>query len=67
MIHPYRSVVPKVHPSVWVADSAHVVGDVELGEDASVWFGSVLSGDVNVVRIHRLGPPTDYLAAVRKG
>ena len=40
MIHPYRDVVPKVHPSVWVADSAHVIGDVELGEDASVWFGA---------------------------
>lgn len=53
MIHPYRSVVPSVHPSVWVADSAHVIGDVALAEDASVWFGSVVRGDVNFVRVGR--------------
>ena len=53
MIHPYRSVVPTLHPSVWVADSAHVIGDVHLGEDASVWFGSVLRGDVNFIRVGR--------------
>jgi gamma-carbonic anhydrase len=53
VIHPYRSVVPSVHPSVWVADSAHVIGDVALAEDASVWFGSVVRGDVNFVRVGR--------------
>jgi len=36
-----------------VADSAHVIGDVELGPDASVWFGAVVRGDVNIVRIGR--------------
>jgi carbonic anhydrase/acetyltransferase-like protein (isoleucine patch superfamily) len=53
VIHPYRSVVPSVHPSVWVADGAHVIGDVHLAEDASVWFGAVLRGDVNIIRIGR--------------
>jgi carbonic anhydrase/acetyltransferase-like protein (isoleucine patch superfamily) len=53
MIHAYRAATPRVHPSVFVADSAHVIGDVELGEDASVWFCSVLRADVNVIRIGR--------------
>jgi carbonic anhydrase/acetyltransferase-like protein (isoleucine patch superfamily) len=53
VIHPFRDVVPKVHPSVWVADSADIIGDVELAEDASVWFGSVLRGDVNFIRVGR--------------
>jgi len=53
VIHSYRSTTPTLHPSVWVADSAHVIGDVELGPDASVWFGAVVRGDVNIVRIGR--------------
>lgn len=53
MIHPYRTVVPRVHRTAFVHDSAHVVGDVELGEDASVWFCSVLRADVNSIRIGR--------------
>ncbi len=44
---------PRVHPSCFVEDSAQVIGDVELGEDSSVWFNSVLRGDVNPIRIGR--------------
>lgn len=65
MIHPCRSVVPRVHPSVWVADSARVIGDVELAEDASVWFGSVVRVDVQDGTIIHV--KNDYLAAVRQG
>ena len=53
MIHSYRGVVPKVHPTAFVEASAHVVGDVELGEDVSVWFNAVIRGDVNFIRIGR--------------
>ena len=53
MIHPYRGVVPKVHLSAWIADSADVIGDVELGEESSVWFSTVIRGDVNFVRVGR--------------
>jgi carbonic anhydrase/acetyltransferase-like protein (isoleucine patch superfamily) len=45
--------VPKVHPSAWIADSADVIGDVELGEESSVWFSSVIRGDVHVIRVGR--------------
>ena len=37
--------VPRIAPSAWVADSAQVIGRVELGEGASVWYGAVLRGD----------------------
>ena len=53
MIHAYRGVVPKVHLSAWLADSADVIGDVELGEESSVWFSTVVRGDVNFIRVGR--------------
>lgn len=36
---------PRLDPSAWVAESAEVIGRVELGADASVWYGAVLRGD----------------------
>jgi len=53
VIYPYRTAAPRIHPSAFVHESAHVIGDVELGEDASVWFCSVLRADVNAIRIGR--------------
>ncbi len=53
MIYAYRGVVPKVHPSVFIAASADVIGDVELGEESSVWFNTVVRGDVNYIRVGR--------------
>ena len=43
--------VPRVAASAWVADSAEVIGRVELGEGASVWFGAVLRGDNELLQI----------------
>ena len=53
MIYAYRGVVPKVHLSALIADSADVIGDVELGEESSVWFSTVIRGDVNFIRVGR--------------
>jgi carbonic anhydrase/acetyltransferase-like protein (isoleucine patch superfamily) len=47
----FQGVWPKVAASVYVADTARVIGDVELGEDVSVWYGSVLRGDVGSIRV----------------
>lgn len=44
---------PVIHPTAFVAPSADVVGDVVLGEDTSVWFQSVLRGDINRIEIGR--------------
>ena len=38
---------PTIHPTAWIAPNATVVGDVTLEEEASVWFGAVLRGDIN--------------------
>lgn len=51
MIKPFGDKHPKVDETAFVADDAVVIGDVEIGEDASVWFGSVVRGDVNYIRI----------------
>ncbi len=51
MIKPYRSIYPKIHPSAFIEESAHVIGDVVIGEASSVWFGVVIRGDVNYIRI----------------
>jgi carbonic anhydrase/acetyltransferase-like protein (isoleucine patch superfamily) len=42
---------PRLGSGVWVADSADVVGDVEIGDNASVWFGVVIRGDNETIRI----------------
>ena len=51
MLRPYKGRLPKVHPSVFVDDSAQVIGDVEIGEESSVWMTTVIRGDVNFIRI----------------
>jgi carbonic anhydrase/acetyltransferase-like protein (isoleucine patch superfamily) len=45
--------VPQLAPGAWVADSASVIGRVHLGENASVWYGAVLRGDNDDIRIGR--------------
>lgn len=51
MIKPFLGKFPRIHETAFVTDDAVIVGDVEIGEDASVWFGSILRGDVNYIRI----------------
>jgi carbonic anhydrase/acetyltransferase-like protein (isoleucine patch superfamily) len=53
MLRAYRSVFPKVHPSAFVDQSATVIGDVEIGEESSVWMNVVVRGDVHRIRIGR--------------
>src|SRR6202011_2080225 len=42
---------PKVHPSAFVAQTAVLIGDVEVGEKSSIWFGTVIRGDNGPIRI----------------
>jgi UDP-3-O-[3-hydroxymyristoyl] glucosamine N-acyltransferase len=44
-------VLPRVHETAFVAPTAAVIGDVEIGAQASVWFHCVLRGDTNLIRI----------------
>ena len=50
-IYELDGVAPQVAASGWVADSAQVIGDVVLGEGASVWFGTVVRGDTARIAI----------------
>jgi carbonic anhydrase/acetyltransferase-like protein (isoleucine patch superfamily) len=51
LIIPYRGIEPKIGEGSWVAPGASVIGDVELGRECSVWFSSVIRGDVHRIRI----------------
>ena len=51
MILRYKDDFPKIAKSAWIAPSADIIGDVEIGEDSSMWFGCVIRGDVHCVKI----------------
>ncbi len=52
-IRAFKGVTPRVPESAFVEQSAQVLGDVELGEESSIWFNTVLRGDVNAIRVGR--------------
>ncbi|WP_080904102.1 gamma carbonic anhydrase family protein [Parabacteroides sp. Marseille-P3160] len=51
IIKSVRGFTPLIGKDTYVADNAVIIGDVEIGEGCSVWFGAVLRGDVNSIRI----------------
>jgi len=51
MIVSFDGKMPEIHPTAYVHSSAQIVGDVHLGSQSSVWFNSVIRGDVHEVRI----------------
>ncbi len=51
LLRNFEAAVPRIDPSAWVAPGAVVVGDVEIGEDSSIWYGAVVRGDVHRIRI----------------
>jgi carbonic anhydrase/acetyltransferase-like protein (isoleucine patch superfamily) len=48
---PFGGNAPRVDPSAFVAPGARLIGDVEIGPEASIWYNVVLRGDVNRIRI----------------
>lgn len=51
MLIDYLGKKPKLHKTVFVSEGVQIVGDVTIGKDSSIWFNSVIRGDVNFVRI----------------
>lgn len=51
MIRPFQGKHPQIHPTAYIAETAVVIGDVEIGAESSVWFGAVVRGDVFHIRI----------------
>lgn len=53
IILPFRGLMPKIAPDAFIAENAVIIGDVEIGSGSSVWYGCVLRGDVNKIRVGR--------------
>jgi len=53
VLRSYRGVFPRVDPSAFIDASAQVIGDVEIGEESSVWMCAVIRGDVHRIRVGR--------------
>jgi len=51
MILKFKQWYPKIAKNVFVAPSADIIGNVEIGEDSSIWFGTVIRGDVHYIKI----------------
>jgi len=55
-LHPYRGVYPAVGRHVFIADGAHVIGRVNLGDESNIWFNAVLRADLESITV---GPRTN--------
>jgi len=51
IILPYKGIHPRIASDAWIAPGAVIIGDVEIGSETNVWFGCVIRGDVNTIRI----------------
>jgi carbonic anhydrase/acetyltransferase-like protein (isoleucine patch superfamily) len=51
LVRPFDGKSPRLGARVFVAENATLIGDVELGDDSSIWFGTVLRGDVHRIRV----------------
>lgn len=50
-LYPFEGKLPAIHERAWVAPTAAVIGDVEIGELSNIWYHCVLRGDSNYIRI----------------
>ena len=51
LIKSVRGFTPEIGENCFLADNATIIGDVKIGNDCSIWFSTVLRGDVNSIRI----------------
>lgn len=51
LILPFKGIFPRIAPSVFLAPGSVIIGDVEIGEESSIWFNAVIRGDVAPIRI----------------
>lgn len=51
MLKPFRGILPLLALSAFAEESAQIIGDVQVGDDSSIWFNVVIRGDVNHIRI----------------
>ncbi len=48
---PFGGKAPRIDPAAFVAPGARLIGDIEIGPEASIWYNCVLRGDMNRIRI----------------
>jgi carbonic anhydrase/acetyltransferase-like protein (isoleucine patch superfamily) len=53
LVRPFGALRPRIASTAFLAETAVVVGDVEIGEESSIWFGAVLRGDVGFIKVGR--------------
>ncbi|SEA85225.1 Carbonic anhydrase or acetyltransferase, isoleucine patch superfamily [Paenibacillus sp. ov031] len=53
MIIPYKGMQPQLHPSVYMAEGAKLIGDLTMGEESTIWFNAVLRADLAPIVIGR--------------
>jgi gamma-carbonic anhydrase len=51
ILMPFKNILPRIGSNVFIAPNVPVIGDVEIGDESSVWFNCVLRGDVNDIKI----------------
>ncbi|ALS22655.1 MULTISPECIES: gamma carbonic anhydrase family protein [Paenibacillus] len=51
MLHSYNGILPQIHPTVFLAPGVQIIGDVIIEEGASIWYNTVLRGDLAPIRI----------------
>lgn len=51
LIKPFDGITPRIAPDAFIAETAVVIGDVEIGAGSSIWYGCVLRGDANSIKI----------------
>ncbi len=51
LIKEVRGFIPEIGDNTYMAENATIIGDVVIGKDCSIWFNTVLRGDVNSIRI----------------
>ena len=61
-IETFEGIHPTIHPSVFIADSADVVGRVTIAEESSIWYNATLRGDINEITV---GPRSNADSTVK--
>ncbi|KQC03991.1 MAG: acetyltransferase [Candidatus Cloacimonas sp. SDB] len=51
MIIKINNCYPKIGKNTWISETSTIIGDVEIGNDCSIWFGAVIRGDIHFIRI----------------
>jgi carbonic anhydrase/acetyltransferase-like protein (isoleucine patch superfamily) len=51
LILPYLGTTPQIDPSAWISPTSTIIGNVKIGANCSIWFGTIIRGDVNAILI----------------